>query len=101
NDGVEFPLPYNGPGAVGQGKPLRSIVHPAGSVEIWFGSGGPQNVALAAEVCDGLLPMGASGDALAATLQRGFDRREGGRPEHFEVFGGVSVTITDDVQATL
>ena len=37
NDGLEFPLPYNGPGAVGQGKPLRSILHPAGEVEIWLG----------------------------------------------------------------
>ena len=46
NDGPEFPLPYNGPGAVGQGKPLRSILHPAGEVEIWLAAGGPKNTEL-------------------------------------------------------
>ena len=40
NDGVEFPLPYNGPGAIGQGKPLRSILHPAGEIELWLAAGG-------------------------------------------------------------
>ena len=58
NDGPEFPLPYTGPGAVGQGKPLRSILHPAGEVEIWLAAGGPKNTELCAEVCDGMLPMG-------------------------------------------
>ena len=58
NDGVEFPLPYNGPGAIGQGKPLRSILHPAGEIELWLAAGGPKNTELSAEICDGMLPMG-------------------------------------------
>jgi len=103
NDGVEFPLPYTGPGAIGQGKPLRSILHPAGEIPIWLAAGGPKNTALAAEVADGLLPMGwgDNGDEVYGPhLEAGFATR-GGRPDGFEVFGGVSVVISDDVRATL
>jgi len=103
NDGPEFPLPYAGPGALGQGKALRSILHPAGDIGIWIGAGGPKNSALAAEVADGFLPMGwgADGETVyGPDLDAGFAAR-GGRPDHFEVFGGVSVVITDDVRGTL
>jgi F420-dependent oxidoreductase-like protein len=99
NDGPEYPLPYRGPGALKQGKPLRSILHPAGAIEIWIAAGGPRNTALAAEVADGFLPMGLSAESTAA-LARGFARR-GERPAAFEVFGGVSVKITDDVKGAL
>ena len=103
NDGPEYPLPYLGPGSTGQGKPLRSILHPAGEIEMWLAAGGPRNTALAAEIADGMLPMGWGADGpevYGPPLEEGFSRR-GGRPESFEVFGGVSVTFTDDVQGTL
>lgn len=103
NEGPEFPLPYTGPGSTGQGKPLRSILHPAGEIELWLAAGGPRNVALAAEVADGLLPMGwgAEGPRVhGPALDDGF--AAGGRSrDAFEVFGSVSVRITDDVQAVL
>jgi len=103
NDGSEFPLPYRGPGGVGQGKPLRSILHLAGDIGIWLGAGGPKNTALAAEVCDGFLPMGwgpEGPDVYGPHLDAGFAAR-GGRPEAFDIFGGVSVVLTDDVRGTL
>jgi F420-dependent oxidoreductase-like protein len=59
--GPHFPLPYRGSGAVNLGKPLMSIVHPLRSdVPILMGAGGPKNVALAAEIADGWLPMSYS-----------------------------------------
>ena len=103
NDGPEFPLPYTGPGAVGQGKPLRSILHLAGDIGIWLGAGGPKNTALAGEVCDGFLPMGwgpEGPEVYGPHLDAGFAAR-GGRPESFEIFGGVSIVLTDDVRGTL
>lgn len=103
NDGVEFPLPYAGPGAVGQGKPLRSILHPVGEVELWLAAGGPLNTALSAEIADGMLPMGWGSDGLSVygpSLDKGFARR-GSRPTDFEIFGGTTVEITDDVRAAL
>ena len=58
HDGPEISLPYNGPGALGQGKPLKSILHPPSDIPIWLASVGPRNTALCAELCDGWLPMG-------------------------------------------
>ena len=103
--GPEISLPYDGPGSIGQGKPLRSILHPAGRVEVWVASGGPRNTTLAAEMADGWLPMGlgATGTgSYADDLAEGFSRRSDGRgPHQFEVFVGCTVRITDNVRAAL
>ncbi len=56
--GPHYPLPYSGENAWGMGKPLRSITHPLrADVPIFMGAEGPKNVALAAEIADGWLPL--------------------------------------------
>ncbi len=103
HDGPELALPYSGPGAIGEGKPLKSILHPAGEVEVWIASGGPRNTALAAEVADGWLPMGYGPDGWAIhgpNLEAGWARR-GGRPDDFDIMGNLTIEITDDVQAAI
>jgi F420-dependent oxidoreductase-like protein len=103
HEGREISLPYDGPGALGQGKPLRSILHPVAPIPVWIAAGGPVNSALCAEVADGFLPMGWGPDGASVydpALAKGFAVR-GGRPDDFEVFGGVSVQITDDVAGTI
>jgi F420-dependent oxidoreductase-like protein len=97
--GEEISLPYQGPGALGQGKPLRSILHPLARIPIWLASGGPLNSQLCAEVADGWLPMGLSAESMAP-LERGWAKR-GGRPAGFEVFIQGSIELTDDVAAAL
>ncbi|GAB2976705.1 LLM class F420-dependent oxidoreductase [Nocardioides montaniterrae] len=58
NDGPHHPLPYDGPGAVGLGKPLKPIVHPLrADIPIWLGAEGPKNVAQTAEIADGWIPI--------------------------------------------
>jgi len=58
NAGPHYPLPYTGENAWGMGKPLRSITHPLrADVPIFMGAEGPKNVALAAEIADGWLPL--------------------------------------------
>jgi F420-dependent oxidoreductase-like protein len=58
NDGPHYPLPYHGEGSWGLGKPLRSITHPLRKdIPIFLGAEGPKNVALAAEIADGWLPL--------------------------------------------
>lgn len=58
NDGEHYPLPYTGPGSWQLGKPLRPITHPLrADLPIFLGAEGPKNVALAAELCDGWLPL--------------------------------------------
>ncbi|MEM9203360.1 MAG: LLM class F420-dependent oxidoreductase, partial [Actinomycetota bacterium] len=101
--GAELSLPYDGPGAIGEGKALKSILHPAGEIEVWIASGGPMNTALAAEVADGWLPMGYGRDGWdihAPNLERGWQRR-GGRPDGFDIMGNLTIQITDDVQAAI
>ncbi|WP_397428798.1 LLM class F420-dependent oxidoreductase [Pseudofrankia sp. BMG5.37] len=95
HDGEEIQLPYAGPGALGQGKPLKSIMHPVAPVPIWLGAGGPRNTALAADLCDGWLPMGLGPDGVPPAVQERAAR--GG----FDVFTGSSVRITDDVRGAL
>ena len=105
HEGSEISLPYTGPGALGQGKALKSILHPAARVPIWLASLGPRNTELCAELCDGWLPMGMGPEGVspyAEILDRGRSRRspdEADRP--FEVFGGCTVRITDDVRGAL
>ncbi len=56
--GPHHPLPYDGPGSLGLGKPLRPITHPLRpDLPIWLGAEGPKNVALTAEIADGWLPI--------------------------------------------
>jgi F420-dependent oxidoreductase-like protein len=102
NDGPAYPLPY--PGGTGLGKSLKSTVHPLRSdIPIMLGAEGPKNVALAAEIADGWLPMffspktdGFYRDALA----EGF-ARDGARHtlDDFEVAAFVPVIINDDAEA--
>lgn len=102
HDGEAIRLPYDGPDGLGQGKPLKSILHPCPGIEIWIAAGGPRNVALAAEVADGWLPMGYGPDGAATfaePLAAGRARRAAARG--FEIFGGLSVEICSDVAAAI
>src|SRR5689334_20016482 len=55
-DGEHYPLPF--PGGTGLGKPLRSTIHPVRTdIPILLAAEGPKNVALAAEVADGWIPL--------------------------------------------
>lgn len=105
HDGPEIQLPYRGPGALGQGKALKSILHPDPRIQVWMASGGPANTALAAELCDGWLPMGFGPNGMdihGDALRKGFARRTDGKTlADFEIFTGCSVTITDDVKKVL
>lgn len=58
NDGPHYPLPYKGEGSWDLGKPLRSITHPLrADLPIFMGAEGPKNIALAAEIADGWVPL--------------------------------------------
>ena len=58
SDGPHYPLPLTGEGTTGLGKSLKPITHPLRSdIPIMLGAEGPKNVALAAEICDGWLPI--------------------------------------------
>jgi F420-dependent oxidoreductase-like protein len=95
--GPYYPLPYRGDDALGLGKPLKMITHPLrGDVPIYLGAEGPKNVALAAEIADGWVPLYYSPyrpevyDAQLAAAKTGF-----------EIAVNVSVSVADDVSEAL
>jgi F420-dependent oxidoreductase-like protein len=56
--GRHYDMPYTGGDGMGIGKPLKSTVHPLRrEIPIYLGAEGPKNVALAAEIADGWLPL--------------------------------------------
>ncbi len=94
SDGPHYPLPLPG----GLGKPLKPITHPLRpDIPLYLGAEGPRNVALAAELTQGWLPLFAFpskieemyGDALAA------------RSPDFDIAAMVMVIISDDVRSAL
>ena len=95
--GDHYPLPYLGEGSWEMGKPLRSIVHPLRSdLPIVLGAEGPKNVALAAELCDGWIPLYYSPYRPEVYADSLAQKKAG-----FEVFSGARLKITDDIPAAL
>jgi len=103
--GKEISLPYTGPGAMGIGKPLMSILHPNPKIPIWLGTGTETNVKMTAEIADGWLPLGlvpGNWKLYQGWIEAGFARAGGGKSwRDFEIQAGTSVIITDDVRAAL
>jgi F420-dependent oxidoreductase-like protein len=77
-DGDHYHVPYRGDDATGLGKPLKSILHPVRTeIPIYLAAIGPNNVALAAEIADGWMPIFYAPeheDAFAEHLERGAER---------------------------
>jgi len=97
SDGPHYPLPYRGPGSWGLGKPLRSITHPLrADLPIFLGAEGPKNVALAAEIADGWLPLYYSPFRPEVYAQSLAAAKPG-----FEIAVGITVNVTDDIAAGL
>ena len=105
HEGREISLPYTGPGSLGIGKPLKSILHPNPKLPIWLGSGGPSNLKMAGELCDGLLPLGFVPNRAAEyrkSIEEGFQKA--GKTngwDNFEMQTAIAVDITDDVRGAL
>ena len=98
HEGEHYGIPYDGPDATGLGKPLKLMLRPLrAEIPIYLAALGPKNVALAAEIADGWLPIfvaperfdDAFGPSLAAA------------PPGFEIAATASVFVGDDVPALL
>jgi F420-dependent oxidoreductase-like protein len=99
--GQYYHVPYAGPEATGLGKPLKSILHGRASLPIYLAAIGPKNVALAAEIADGWIPVFYSARRAAMFrewLDEGF--KAGGRsPQAFDVMPMVTVVVGPDIAA--
>ena len=105
HDGPEIALPYTGPGAMGVGKPLKSILHMPHKIPIYLGTGNEATVKLTGEIADGWLPLGlvpGTFDEYKPWLEEGFRRAGNGKGwKDFEIQGSVHVEVTDDVKGGL
>ena len=90
-------------GGTGLGKPLKSTVHPLRrDIPIFLGAEGPKNVALAAEICDGWLPLFFSPKEDAfyrRCLADGFAASgDPAKADRFEVASTVMIIPGDDAE---
>jgi F420-dependent oxidoreductase-like protein len=99
--GEYYQIPYAGADATGLGKPLRSILHGRADLPIYLAAVGPRNVALAAEIADGWIPVFFAARRMAMFrqwLDEGF-KASGRTAGAFDVMPMVSVVVGDDVAA--
>ena len=99
--GEFYDMPYKD--GTGLGKPLKSTIHPRRKeIPIFLGAEGPKNVALAAEICDGWLPLFFSpkDDAhYRKCLAEGFAAAgDPGKADRFEVASTVYIIPGDDAE---
>jgi F420-dependent oxidoreductase-like protein len=92
--GEHYRIPYDGPDATGLGKPLKMMLRPLrADIPIYLAAIGPKNVALAAEIADGWLPIFVDperfDDAFGASIASA--------PEAFDIAASVTVLVGDDV----
>jgi len=103
HDGKEISLPYTGPGAMGVGKPLKSILHMNPNIPIFLGTGMESTVKLTAEIADGWLPLGfvpGTAGLYEPWIKEGLDRA-GKTSDSFERQAMTQVQVTDDVKMAL
>jgi F420-dependent oxidoreductase-like protein len=95
HQGEHYRIPYDGPGATGLGKPLKLMLRPLrAEIPIYLAAIGPKNVALAAEIADGWLPIFVDPDR----FDDAFGASLAGARDGFEIAATVSVLVGDDVQ---
>jgi F420-dependent oxidoreductase-like protein len=100
--GEHYDIPCKG--GSGLGKPLKLIIHPLrSSIPIYLAAVGPKNVALAAEIADGWLPIFFSPQRIGIYrewLDEGFARAGGGKDlATFDIAPTVHIHMGDDAGA--
>ena len=94
HEGEHYRIPWDGPGATGLGKPLKLMLRPLrAEIPIYLAALGPKNVALAAEIADGWLPVFVDPEH----FDTAFGTSLAGAPAGFEIAATVSVAVGDDV----
>ncbi|MFQ5634704.1 MAG: LLM class F420-dependent oxidoreductase [Gammaproteobacteria bacterium] len=103
HSGHHYQIPYNGEGATGLGRPLKSILHGDPGLKIYTASITPNGLRCSGEIADGVFPIWMNPerfDLLAPHLEEGFAAAGAGKSlDDFDVAPMVSVVPGDDVDA--
>ena len=99
--GEMYQLPWQGEGATGLGKPLKSILAATPDIPIYSASFTPNGLAASAEVADGVFPIWLSPektDLLEEHLQKGFAKRTDNKTRsEFDVAPPIYISIGHDL----
>src|SRR5207249_8003019 len=96
HSGEHYSIPWDGPGATGLGKPLKMMMRPLrADIPIYLAALGPKNVALAAEIADGWLPLFVDPEH----FEDGFGMSLAAAKPEFQIAATVSCFVGDDVPA--
>ncbi len=102
-DGEIYQLPFTGPGSVGLGKPLKTILEADTSIPIYTAAITPGGVRLAAEIADGFFPVWMNPerfDVFEDAITEGFSATGNGKSlDTFDVAPFVQVVLGDDIEA--
>ncbi len=100
-EGECYQLPYRGEDATGLGKALKSILYGRADLPIYLAAIGPKNVALAAEIADGWLPLFFSPQRYDTVFRPHIEaglRKAGRRMEDFDIAPTVNVAVNDNLE---
>lgn len=102
-NGELYQLPFTGAGALGMGKPLKSILQAEENTPIYTASFTPAGFRLAGEVADGLFPVFMSPDKIdliTADVGLGLAKAGGEKTfSDFDIAPFVTVQMGDDLDA--
>jgi F420-dependent oxidoreductase-like protein len=105
HDGKEISLPYKGPGAIGLGKPIKSIMHGNPNIPIFLGTATPTNVRMTGEIADGWISMHQAPHTVKnyiPLIEEGLAKRTDGKKlKDFVLRGTMSLNINSDVKAAM
>ncbi len=99
--GTQYQIPFQGEGATGLGKPLKSILHGDPSLPIFTAAITDSGVRCAAQYADGFFPVWMNPDRydlFKPAIDEGFERADGHKQlTDFEVAPFVQVVVGDDL----
>ncbi len=102
HEGFHYNLPYQGPGATGLGKPLKSILREDKSMPLYTAAITPGGVRLAGELADGFFPVWMNPerfDIFEQSLEEGFKIAGNGKSlDDFTVAPFVQMVMGDDLE---
>lgn len=104
HDGAHYQIPFTGDGAVGLGKPLKSILHGRPDIPIVVGAEGPKNIEQTAEIAEGWLAMLLSpvhfDKVYRPKLESGFEKAGNGKSiKDFGIYVAQPIVPGDDIDA--
>lgn len=104
HEGEHYQIPYRGDGAMGQGKPLKSIIHGTSSIPIYTGVATEKGVATAAEIADGCILVWMNpkkNDLWSSSLVKGFalSKNKNKSLDNFDLATVIRVSMGNDIDA--